>query len=62
LKPPDAIRAAPKYLREGVYAHARRKFLLLLETLKSRAHPDGSPIVVNTSPHLPIKLPGGTGK
>jgi len=38
------------------------KFLLLLETLRGRAHPDGSPIVVSTSPHVPIKLPGGTGK
>jgi hypothetical protein len=34
------------------------KLLLLLETLKSRTYPDGSPRVVSTSPHVPIKLPG----
>jgi hypothetical protein len=33
------------------------KFFLLLETLKSRSYPDGSPRVVSTSPHVPIKLP-----
>ncbi len=33
------------------------KLFLLLETLKSRAYPDGSPRVVSTSPHVPIKLP-----
>jgi hypothetical protein len=33
------------------------KFLLLLETLKSRTYPDGSPRVVSTSPHIPVKLP-----
>jgi hypothetical protein len=35
------------------------KFLLILETLKSRAHTDGSPIVISTSPHVPVKLPNG---
>jgi hypothetical protein len=38
------------------------KFLLLLAHLKSRAHADGSPITVSTSPHVPIKLPAGNGK
>lgn len=33
------------------------KFFLLLETLKSRSYPDGSPRVVSTSQHVPIKLP-----
>lgn len=33
------------------------KFFLLLETLKGRGHPDGSPRVVSTSPHIPVKLP-----
>ena len=32
------------------------KFILLLETLKSHANPDGSPRVVSTSPHVPVKL------
>lgn len=36
------------------------KFIILLETLlKSQGHPDGSPRVVSTSPHVPVKLPGG---
>jgi hypothetical protein len=38
------------------------KFILLLEALRSRTHPDGSPIVVSTSRHVPIKLPGGDDK
>jgi hypothetical protein len=33
------------------------KFFLLLETLKGRSYPDGSPRVVSTSPHIPVKLP-----
>ena len=34
------------------------KFILLMETLKSHASPDGShPPVVSTSPHVPVKLP-----
>ncbi|WP_283815767.1 hypothetical protein [Bradyrhizobium lablabi] len=33
------------------------KFFLLLETLKSNTHPDGSSRTVSTSPHVPVKLP-----
>jgi hypothetical protein len=33
------------------------KFFLLLETIKSHTHPDGSPRVVSTSRHVPVKLP-----
>jgi len=33
------------------------KFILLLETLKSQTHSDGSPRVVSNSPHVPVKLP-----
>jgi hypothetical protein len=33
------------------------KFFLLLETLKSNVHADGSSTVVSTSRHVPIKLP-----
>jgi hypothetical protein len=47
----EAIREATPMLAE--------KFFLLLETLKSHAYPDGSPRVVSTSPHVPIKLPPG---
>jgi hypothetical protein len=38
------------------------KFFLLIETIRSRSYPDGGPIVVSTSPHVPIKLPSGKGK
>jgi hypothetical protein len=33
------------------------KFFLLLETLKSRSYPDGSPRVVSNSPHIAVTLP-----
>jgi hypothetical protein len=33
------------------------KFFLLLEMLKSRAYPDGSPRVVSSSPLVPVTLP-----
>lgn len=38
------------------------KFILLLETLRQGAYPDGSPRVISTSQHVPVKLPGRTGK
>ncbi len=38
------------------------KFILLIETLRSRAHPDDSPRVVSTSPHVPVKLPDPRAK
>jgi hypothetical protein len=39
------------------------KFILLIETLKSHASPDGSyPPVVSTSPHVPVKLPAASNK
>jgi hypothetical protein len=41
----------------GVTPMLAEKFILLIETLRSRSHPDGSPIVVSTSRHVPIKLP-----
>ena len=33
------------------------KFFLVLETIISRTHPDGRPIVVSASQHVPVKLP-----
>lgn len=37
------------------------KFILLLETLlDGQPHSDGSPRVVSTSPHVPVKLPRGS--
>jgi hypothetical protein len=38
------------------------KFFLMLETVKSRVHPDGSPRVISTSPHIPVQLPNGNAK
>ena len=37
------------------------KFFLVLETLISRTH-DGSPVVVSTSRHVPVKLSSDSGK
>jgi hypothetical protein len=37
------------------------KFMLLLETIKSRAAPDESQTAAKTSRHVPIKLPIGNG-
>jgi hypothetical protein len=35
------------------------KFFLLLESLiRVQTYADGSPRVVSTSPHIPLKLPG----
>ena len=38
------------------------KFILLMETLKSHASPDGAPRVVSASPHVPVKLPVASNK
>jgi hypothetical protein len=38
------------------------KFILLIETLKSHASPDGAPRVVSASPHVPVKLPVASNK
>ena len=37
------------------------KFFLLLETLRN-TYPDGSPRVISTSAHVPVKLPDSRGK
>jgi hypothetical protein len=35
------------------------KFMLMLEAmLRAQSHPDGSPRVVSTSPHVPVRLAG----
>ena len=33
------------------------KFFLVLETLRSQSRQDGSPRVVSTSRHVPVRLP-----
>ena len=38
------------------------KFFLVLETLRSHNHPDGSTHVVSSSRHMPVKLPETTEK
>ncbi len=37
------------------------KFILVLETIRSRSHPDSSQIIVSTSRRVPIKLPSESG-
>jgi hypothetical protein len=41
------------------------KFFLMLESLikiQGETHPDGSPRIVSTSPHVPVQLPARSGK
>jgi hypothetical protein len=41
------------------------KFFLMLELLiktRGETHADGSPRVVSTSPHVPVRLPAPTGR
>lgn len=38
------------------------KFFLVLETLRSHNHADGSQRVVSSSRHVPVKLPEKSGK
>jgi len=39
------------------------KFMLVLEMLRSQAQAaDGSPRVVSSSPHVPVKLPSDSAK
>ena len=38
------------------------KFFLMLEALKRSGYADGSPRVISTSPHIPVKLPNQTAK
>ena len=38
------------------------KFFLVLETLRSHTHPDGSPRVVSSARHVPVTLPEKTAK
>jgi hypothetical protein len=53
LTPDDKARVA-----EGVKMLAEKFFLYLEALLKSQqTYPDGSPRVISTSPHVPVKLP-----
>lgn len=40
------------------------KFFLLLETVRSQNqfYPDGGPIIVSTTRHVPVKLPNANNK
>jgi hypothetical protein len=38
------------------------KFFLVLETIISRTYPDGGPIVVSASRHVPVKLPSESAR
>lgn len=40
------------------------KFFLLLEALRSQSqtYPDGSRVIVSTTPHVPVKLPNARSR
>jgi hypothetical protein len=42
---------------EGLFMLAEKFFLLLEALLKNQSYADGSPRVISTSPHVPVKLP-----
>jgi hypothetical protein len=50
-------RARPEANRQGNTPMLAEKFMLLIEALRGRTYPDGGPIVVSNSPHVPVKLP-----
>jgi hypothetical protein len=52
-----AGRCKPKTYIEGVFPMLAEKFMLVIEALRRQAYQDGSPRVVSTSPHVPVKLP-----
>jgi hypothetical protein len=59
----DAQAAPPRhcliYLRKGLAMLAEKFFLYLEALIKSQqSHSDGSPRVISSSPHVPVKLPG----
>ena len=56
---PGCLLPHNEYLIRRVTPMLAEKFILLMETLKSHASPDGAPRVVSTSPHVPVKLPAG---
>ena len=58
-KPISPDRTEKSFVNEATHMLAE-KFILLLETVISRTYPDGSPRVVSTSRHVPIKLPSKT--
>ena len=61
-KPRLGISPAPRLTNEATPMLAE-KFILLMETLKGHASPDGSyPPVVSTSPHVPVELPAASNK
>jgi hypothetical protein len=44
-------------VNEGMLSMLAEKFFLMLEALiRAQVHPAGSPRVVSTSPHVPVKL------
>jgi hypothetical protein len=41
----------------GVRSMLAEKFMLMIEALiRAQSHPDGSPRVISTSPHVPMTL------
>jgi hypothetical protein len=62
IAPSGAVIARRPELTNEATPMLAEKFILLMETLKSHASPDGAPRVVSTSPHVPVKLPAASNK
>jgi hypothetical protein len=60
-KPPAETEPKEATINEATHMLAE-KFILVLETVISRTYSDGSPRIVSTSRHVPIKLPSESGK
>jgi hypothetical protein len=51
--------ALPDFFGKGLTMLAEKFFLYLEALIKSQhSHSDGSPRVISSSPHVPVKLPG----
>jgi hypothetical protein len=54
---PSAAEQHDSAVTQGNAKMLAEKFILFLETLLSRAEPDGCPRVVSTTPQVPVNLP-----
>jgi hypothetical protein len=56
------IRHADWYDQRWSSIMLAEKFFLMLEALERSTYADGSPRIISTSPHVPVKLPIETAK
>jgi hypothetical protein len=56
------IRHADWYDQRWSSIMLAEKFFLMLEALERSTYADGSPRIISTSPHAPVKLPIETAK